>query len=284
MQRVLPLRMIALAVCLLVGCSESGTGSPTVPTPPPPLTASLAPAVDTIETGQTAQFTLEITGGDPNAEPAWSCASADTTVASAAQTASGCSATGTGTGTTTIAATVTQATLTATASASLRVTPPPLTASLAPAVDTIETGQTAQFTLEITGGDPNAEPAWSCASADTTVASAAQTASGCSATGTGTGTTTIAATVTQATLTATASASLRVTPPPLTASLAPAVDTIETGQTAQFTLEITGGDPNAEPAWSCASADTTVASAAHSPDEGSHDRQATLTALPPASG
>ena len=262
MQRVLPLRMIALAVCLLVGCSESGTGSPTVPTPPPPLTASLAPAVDTIETGQTAQFTLEITGGDPNAEPAWSCASADTTVASAAQTASGCSATGTGTGTTTIAATVTQATLTATASASLRVTPPPLTASLAPAVDAIETGQTAQFTLEITGGDPNAEPAWSCASADTTVASAAQTASGCSATGTGTGTTTIAATVTQATLTATASASLRVTPPPLTASLAPAVDAIETGQTAQFTLEITGGDPNAEPAWSCASADTTVASAA----------------------
>ena len=83
MQRVLPLQVIALAVCLLVGCSESGTRSPTAPTPPPPLTASLAPAADTVETGQTAQFTLEITGGDPNAQPAWTCASADTTVASA---------------------------------------------------------------------------------------------------------------------------------------------------------------------------------------------------------
>ena len=62
-----------------------------------------------------------MTGGDSNAEPAWTCASADTTVASAAQTASGCSATGTGTGTTTIAATVTRGTLTATASAILRV-------------------------------------------------------------------------------------------------------------------------------------------------------------------
>ena len=190
------------------------------------------------------------------------CASADTTVASAAQTASGCSATGTGTGSTAVAATVTRGALTATASASLRVTAPPLTASLAPAADTVETGQTAQFTLEIAGGDPNAEPAWTCASADTTVASAAQTASGCSATGTGTGSTAVAATVTRGALTATASASLRVTAPPLTASLAPAADTVETGQTAQFTLEIAGGDPNAEPAWTCASADTTVASAA----------------------
>ena len=146
----------------------------------------------------------------PNAEPAWTCASADTTVASAARTASGCSATGTSTGTTTIAATVTRGALTATASASLRVTPPPLTASLSPAADTVEAGQTAEFTLEITGGDPNAEPAWTCASADTTVASAARTASGCSATGTGSGTTTIAATVMRGTASASASAALRV--------------------------------------------------------------------------
>ena len=146
----------------------------------------------------------------PDAEPAWTCASADTTVALAAPTASGCSATGTGTGTTTIAATVTRDTLTATASASLQVTPPPLSASLSPAADTVESGQTAQFALEITGGDPNAEPAWTCASADTTIASASATASGCSATGNGAGSATIAATVTRGTLTATASASLRV--------------------------------------------------------------------------
>ena len=265
MQRALPSRSIALGIFLLVGCSESGTRSPTAPTPPPPpppLTASLAPAADTVETGQTTEFTLEITGGDANADPAWTCASADTTVASAARTASGCSASGTGTGTTTIAATVTRGALTATASASLRVTPPPLTAVLAPAADTVQTGQTTEFTLEITGGDANADPAWTCASADTTVASAARTASGCSASGTGTGTTTIAATVTRGALTATASASLRVTSPPLTAVLAPAADTVETGQTTEFTLEITGGDASAEPAWTCASADTTVASAA----------------------
>ena len=211
------------------GCSATGTGTGTttiaatvtrgaltatasasVRVTPPPLTASLSPAADTVQTGQTAEFTLEITGGDPNAEPAWTCASTDTTVASAAQTASGCSATGTGTGTTTIAATVTRGALTATASASVRVTPPPLTASLSPAADTVQTGQTAQFTLEITGGDASAEPAWTCASADTTVASAARTASGCSATGTGAGTTTIAATVTRSTTSASASATLRV--------------------------------------------------------------------------
>ena len=210
MQRALPSRLIALSIFLLVGCSESRTPSPTAPTPPPPLTASLSSAADTVETGQTVEFTLEIAGGDPNAEPAWTCASADTTVASVARTDSGCSATGTGTGTTTIAVTVTRGALTASASATLRVTLPPLTARLSPAADTVETGQTVEFALEITGGDPTAEPAWTCASADTTVASAARTASGCSATGTGTGTTTIAATVTRGSLTATALAILRV--------------------------------------------------------------------------
>ena len=121
MHLALPSRLIAPGIFLLVGCSESGTPSPTTPTPPLPLTASFAPAADTVEMGQTAGFTLEVAGGDPNAEPAWTCASADAAVASAARTASGCSATGTGTGTTTIAATVTRGGLTATASASLRV-------------------------------------------------------------------------------------------------------------------------------------------------------------------
>ena len=273
--------MIASATRTTAGCSATGTGigtttiaatvtrgaltatsSASLRVTPPPLTASLSPAADTVVTGQTIEFTLDIIGGDPSAEPAWACASADTTVASAAQTASGCSATGTGTGTTTIAATVSRGTLTATASASLQVTLPSLAASLSPAADTVETGQTAEFTLEVTGGDVNAEPTWTCASAGTTVASVAQTASGCSATGTGAGTTTIAATVTRGALTATASASLRVTPPPLTAFLSPAADTVQTGQTAEFTLEITGGDASVEPVWTCASVDTTVASAA----------------------
>ena len=218
MQRILPLRAVALAVFVLVSCSESGTRGPTAPNPPPPLAAALAPAADTvqvqftveIQTGQTVHFTIEITGGDPDAEPVWTCASADTTVALAARTDSGCSATGTGSGTTTIAATVTRGTATATASVGLRVTPPPLAAALAPAADTVQTGQTVHFTLEITGGDPNAEPAWTCAPADTLVASAAATSFGCSAMGTGSGTTTIAATVTRGADTISASASLLV--------------------------------------------------------------------------
>ena len=218
MHRVLPFQAIALAGCLLLGCSESGTRSPTEPDPPPPLAAALAPAADTvqvrftveIQTGQTVHFTIEVTGGDPDTEPSWTCASADTTVASAAQSASGCSATGIGVGTTTITATVTRGTATATASVGIRVTQPPLAAALAPAADTVQTGQTAQFTLEITGGDSNAEPAWTCASADTLVASAAATSFGCSATGTGTGATSISATVTRGTATVSASVSLRV--------------------------------------------------------------------------
>ncbi|MCZ0934987.1 MAG: hypothetical protein OXJ54_07380, partial [Gemmatimonadetes bacterium] len=135
--------MITLGIFLLAGCSGSGTPGPTAPAPsppPPPLTAVLSPAADTVETGQTAEFALEIGGGDPNAEPSWTCGSADTTVASAARTASGCSATGRGTGTTAIEATVTRGALTATASADLRVMPPPLTAVLSPAADTVETG------------------------------------------------------------------------------------------------------------------------------------------------
>ena len=215
LQRCLP---IVVSVCLLVGCSESGTRSPTAPNPPPPLAAALAPAADTvqvqftveIQTGQTVQFTLEITGGDSDAEPVWTCASADTTVVLAARTDSGCSATGTGSGTTSIAATVTRGTATATASVDLRVTPLPLAAALAPAADTVQAGQTVQFTLEITGGDPNAEPAWTCVPADTLVASAAATSFGCSATGTGSGTTTIAATLTRGADTISASASLLV--------------------------------------------------------------------------
>ena len=213
MQRALPSRLITLGIFLLAGCSGSGTPGPTAPAPsppPPPLTAVLSPAADTVETGQTAEFALEIGGGDPNAEPSWTCGSADTTVASAARTASGCSATGRGTGTTAIEATVTRGALTATASADLRVMPPPLTAVLSPAADTVETGQTAEFALEIGGGDPNAEPSWTCGSADTTVASAARTASGCSATGRGTGTTVIEATLTRGAATASASATLLV--------------------------------------------------------------------------
>ncbi len=262
LQRNLATASRVLALLVLAGCSESATRGPTDPEPVPPLSASISPTADTVQIGQMVDFTVEITGGDPNAQPTWTCASADAMIASATRTTAGCSATGTGIGTTTIAATVTRGALTATSSASLRVTPPPLTASLSPAADTVVTGQTVEFTLEITGGDPSAEPAWACASADTTVALAAQTASGCSATGTGTGTTTIAATVSRGTLTATASASLQVTLPPLAASLSPAADTVETGQTAEFTLKVTGGDANAEPTWTCASAGTTVASVA----------------------
>ena len=79
--------------------------------PYPALTASFAPAADTVEVGDTAQFTLALAGGDPEVDPAWMCASSDTLVASASVTATGCSAMALDTGTTTIAATVTRGTL-----------------------------------------------------------------------------------------------------------------------------------------------------------------------------
>ena len=60
MQRVLPLQAIALAACLLVGCSESGTPNPTAPD----STASahrlaFAAVADTVQ----VQFTIEIQTG-----------------------------------------------------------------------------------------------------------------------------------------------------------------------------------------------------------------------------
>ena len=65
---------------------------------------------------------VQIVGpGNSSAEPIWTCASADTLVASAIATSFGCSATGTGTGATTISAAVTQGTAAVSASASLRV-------------------------------------------------------------------------------------------------------------------------------------------------------------------
>ena len=158
LQRNLATASRVLALLVLAGCSESATRGPTDPEPVPPLSASISPTADTVQIGQMVNFTVEITGGDLNAQPTWTCASADAMVASATRTTAGCSATGTGIGTTTIAATVTRGTLTATASASLRVTPPPLTASLSPTADTVQIGQTVDFTVEITGGDPSGEP------------------------------------------------------------------------------------------------------------------------------
>ena len=218
MHRVLPFQAIALAVVLLAGCSEWGTRIPTAPEPQPALAAALAGAADNVQvkftigirTGQTVHFTIAITGGDPNVDPVWTCASADTTVALAGHTTYGCSATGVGVGTTDITATVTRGTATVTASVGLRVTHPPLLGAIAPVADTVRTGQTAQFTLEVTGGDSDTDPAWTCASADTLVASAVATSFGCSATGTGAGATTISATVTRGTAHFSASAILRV--------------------------------------------------------------------------
>ena len=166
MQRALPLQAIALLVCLLVACSESGTRSPTAPNLSPPLAAALAPAADTvqvqvtleIQTGHTVHFTIEITGGDPGAEPVWTCASADTTVALAARTDSGCSATGAAVAPPASRPTVTRGTGDRHPSVGLRVTPSPLAAALAPAGDTSRQGRPSSH-LEITGGDPNVEPA-----------------------------------------------------------------------------------------------------------------------------
>ena len=106
-QRNLATASSVLAVFVLAGCSESGTRGPPAPNPPPPLAASVSPTADTFQMGQTVDFTVAITGGDPNAEPAWTRSSAAAMVASPAAIAAGCSAVGTGIATT-IAMTVTR--------------------------------------------------------------------------------------------------------------------------------------------------------------------------------
>lgn len=87
----------------------------------PPLSATLTPANQQINVGETADFAVGVSGGDPAQSASWTCSSSNTGVASVAVTASGCTATGVAAGNASITATVTRGTQTTNAGAQVVV-------------------------------------------------------------------------------------------------------------------------------------------------------------------
>ncbi len=87
----------------------------------PPLEASMSPPSATIPAGESADFALMISGGDPDEPARWTCSSPGTGVASVELTAIGCRATGLAEGSTTVSAVVSRGADRATAAAALEV-------------------------------------------------------------------------------------------------------------------------------------------------------------------
>ncbi len=205
--------LAVLAVSVLVGCSGSDSSSPTTPTtpPPPPLVVSMAPASAEVEIGETAVFTLQVSGGASDSTASWTCASSDTGVATTSVTDSGCSATGVTVGSVTITAAIMKGGQTSNATASLEVLPPPLVVSMLPASAEVEIGEAVVFTIQVSGGASDSTASWTCASSDTGVATTSVTDSGCSATGVAAGSVTITAAVTKGSETSNVASRLDVT-------------------------------------------------------------------------
>ncbi len=87
----------------------------------PPLHASMSPPSARIQVADSADFALEISGGDPDETASWTCTSPDTGVVSVRRTAIGCRATGLAEGSATISAAVTRGADRATAAAAVEV-------------------------------------------------------------------------------------------------------------------------------------------------------------------
>ena len=202
--------LAVLAVSVLVGCSGSDSSSPTTPTTPP-LVVSMAPASAEVEIGETAVFTIQVSGGASDSTASWTCASSDTGVATTSVTDSGCSATGVTVGSVTITAAIMKGGQTSNATASLEVLPPPLVVSMLPASAEVEIGEAVVFTIQVSGGASGSTASWTCASSDTGIATTSVTDTGCSATGVAAGSVTITAAIMKGGQTSNATASLEVT-------------------------------------------------------------------------
>lgn len=68
MQRNAATASSAWAVFVSARGSISGTWGPTAPDPQPLLAASISPCADTVQMGQTVDFTIRMTGANPNAD------------------------------------------------------------------------------------------------------------------------------------------------------------------------------------------------------------------------
>ena len=94
------------------------------PPPPPPLLVTMTPPSADVAVGSNVVFAVNASGGAAGATASWSCASSDTTFATASMTTTGCQATGVAPGGVTITAMVTKGSETGNAGSQLTVMGP----------------------------------------------------------------------------------------------------------------------------------------------------------------
>ena len=97
--------------------------TPTTPTPPP-LAVTMSPASADVAVGSNVVFAVNASGGAAGATASWTCASSDTTIATASVASAGCEATGVAPGGVTITAMVTKGSETGNAGSQLTVMGP----------------------------------------------------------------------------------------------------------------------------------------------------------------
>ncbi len=117
-------RNVLFAGVLAFGVAACGDDVTVVDPPPPPVPAlvvSLTPSNATVNAGEVADFAVGVSGGEPGAAASWTCASSNTSVATVAQTATGCRATGVASGNASVTATVTKGGDSASAGAQIAV-------------------------------------------------------------------------------------------------------------------------------------------------------------------
>lgn len=92
----------------VAACGDDVTVVEPTPPPPPALQVQLTPSNAAVNAGEVADFAVGVSGGQIGASASWTCASSNTSVATVAQTATGCRATGVANGNASITATVTK--------------------------------------------------------------------------------------------------------------------------------------------------------------------------------
>lgn len=111
----------------LAACGDDVQVVDPPPAPPPPLVVSVSPQNQQILVGQTADFTVNISGGADGVAATWTCVSGNTAfVGTAVVTATGCRVTGVAVGSTTVTASVTKGTQSASAGGQITVSQIPV--------------------------------------------------------------------------------------------------------------------------------------------------------------
>ena len=125
--------LLALTIGVF-GCDDDDPVAPVAPTvtvtvPPttpttPPLAVTMTPTSADVAVGSNVVFAINASGGAAGATASWTCASSDTTIATASVATSGCQATGVAPGGVTITAMVTKGSETGNAGSQLTVMGP----------------------------------------------------------------------------------------------------------------------------------------------------------------